>query len=59
MSVSNPCPGEDCTTLGVDARSLDAYGCVTTQDGEVIVFDRDDEDAWIQSDVYDELTEVV
>lgn len=52
MAVSNPCPGENCATVGIDAISLDAFAAVDTDDGEMIVYDRENEDAWIQSDVY-------
>lgn len=45
------CP-DDCSTVGVDARSLERYADVDTDDGARIVFDEDSEDAWIQSDVY-------
>lgn len=45
------CP-DDCQTLGVDARSLARYRAVETEDSEWIVYDDENEGAWIQSDVY-------
>jgi len=52
MAASSTCPGEDCSTLGVDAVSLDAFADVETNDGELIIYDEENEDAWIQSDTY-------
>lgn len=52
MAASSTCPGEDCSTLGVDAVSLDEFADVETNDGELLVYDEENEDAWIQSDVY-------
>lgn len=36
-------------TVGVDAAELERYDHVTLETGEVIVYDQDDENAWIQS----------
>lgn len=50
MALSDADPGENCTTVGVDAVPLGAFAAVETDDGEMIVYDRENEDAWIQSD---------
>lgn len=49
--MSNPCPGEDRASVGLDAIPLDDFAATDTVDGEMIVYDRGNEDAWIQSDV--------
>lgn len=36
-------------TVGADARPLDGYGAVELDDGEIIVYDLDDEGGWVQS----------
>jgi hypothetical protein len=40
------------STLGVDAADFDGFDHVLLEDGDVIIYDRDHEDAWIQSDDY-------
>ena len=45
------CP-DDCTTVGVDARPLERYEDVVAEDGDLIVYDNEDQEAWIQSDVF-------
>lgn len=52
MAASSTCPGENCSTLGVDAVSLDAFTGVETSDGELIIYDEENEEAWIQSDIH-------
>lgn len=42
----------DCPTVGVDATSIDRFTATTTDDGDLLLFDEELEDAWIQSDVY-------
>lgn len=42
--------GSDYTTVGVDAPRMERYADLTTEDGDVLVYDQDNEDAWIQSD---------
>jgi hypothetical protein len=37
-------------TIGVEAADMSRYADVQVEDGEVIVYDRDVESAWIQSD---------
>lgn len=51
MAVSNPCPGENCASVGLDAVALDDFAATDTVVGEIIVYDRENEDAWIRSDV--------
>jgi hypothetical protein len=36
-------------TVGVDATDLRRYAEVALENGEVIIYDRDNEDAWFQS----------
>ena len=52
MATSSACPGENCSTLGVEAVSLDPFADVETNDGELIIYDEENEEAWIQSDTY-------
>ncbi len=52
MATKARCPEGDCPTLGVDANPLGRYVDVDTGDGEWLIYDRDGEDAWIQSDLY-------
>ena len=52
MSITNVCPSEDCHTLGVDANDLDRYADIATGSGDLLVYDREEEDAWIQSDTF-------
>lgn len=50
MGLSDTCPGENCATVGIDAVPLGAFAAVETGDGEMIIYDQENEDAWIQSD---------
>lgn len=59
MAAPSTCPSENCPTLGVDAVSLDEFAAVETNDGELLVYDTGNEDAWIQSDAYDSRDSVV
>jgi len=52
MATSSGRPGENCSTLGVEAVSLDPFADVETNDGELIIYDEENEEAWIQSDTY-------
>lgn len=36
-------------TVGMDATELDRYAEVDLEGGDVVIYDRDNEDAWIQS----------
>lgn len=38
-------------TLGIDAVSLRQFADVETEAGDLLIYDRDDEDAWVQSDL--------
>jgi len=37
-------------TVGMDATELQRYADVSLENGEVIIYDRDNEAAWIQSE---------
>lgn len=52
MAAANTCPGDDCATLGVDAVPLDDFDEMETDDGDLIVYDVNGEDVWVQSDRY-------
>lgn len=38
------------SSIGVDAISLERYSAVQTDDAQLIVYDEQMEDAWVQSD---------
>jgi len=40
---------EEYTTVGTDAVDMDGYEDVTLENGDVIVYDAENEDAWVQS----------
>lgn len=42
--------GADYTTVGVDAPQMERFDAITLEDGDLLVYDRDNEDAWIQTD---------
>jgi len=42
----------DRPTIGVDAVPLDRFADVGTEEGQLLVYDRDDETAWVQADLY-------
>ncbi|MFB6205372.1 MAG: hypothetical protein ABEJ05_02435 [Haloglomus sp.] len=50
MATANTCPDGDCTTLGVDAVPLDDFDQMESGDGDLIIFDVNEEGAWVQSD---------
>jgi hypothetical protein len=52
MATETRCASGDCPTVGVEAMPLDEFADVDTDDGEMIVYDTDNDDAWIQSDLY-------
>jgi hypothetical protein len=52
MAIANTCPGESCTTLGVDAVPLDDFDDMESGDGDLIVYDVNEEEAWVQSSLY-------
>lgn len=49
MSADSTLPDQQ-SSIGVDAVSLDRYSAVQTDDSQLIVYDEQIEDAWIQSD---------
>ncbi|MFT4889688.1 MAG: hypothetical protein ACI9YT_000599 [Halobacteriales archaeon] len=51
MSATSSNPADGNPTVGIDAREYDRYADLTTASGDVILYDRDVETAWIQSDV--------
>ena len=52
MSTEAHSPPEDCPTIGIDAVALERFADVVTDDGELLVYDQENEDAWIQSNQY-------
>lgn len=42
----------DCPTVGADARELARFAAVETDAGDLLIYDEDEEAAWLQSDVY-------
>jgi len=52
MAAQARCPDGDCPTIGVEATPLGPYGDVATDGGQWLIYDVDDEGAWIQSDLY-------
>ncbi len=36
-------------TVGTDARSLDGYGAIELDEGDLVVYDIDHEAGWVQS----------
>jgi hypothetical protein len=52
MATEAHCPDGNCPSLGIEATPLERFADVSTEDGQLLVYDRNDEDAWIQSDLY-------
>ncbi len=52
MSTEAYCPSGNCSSVGVDAVSLERFADLTTENGDLLVYDETIEDAWIQSDLY-------
>lgn len=52
MAVSNQSLGDNSGSVGIDAMPLEGFAAVDTFEGEMIVYDRENEDMWIQSDLY-------
>jgi len=50
MSVDTTDGDEEYGTVGVEAVVLERYAAVELENREVIVYDREDEEAWIQSE---------
>lgn len=52
MSATTPdSTGHTYETIGPDARSYGRYAQVRLEDSEILLYDRDDENAWITSDL--------
>ena len=49
MSTDTAHPNKQ-PTIGVDAALLEQYSAVQTETDQLIVYDEQNEDAWIQSD---------
>jgi hypothetical protein len=47
--------GGEFATVGPDGADLDDYGTIDLENGQVLVYSREHEDAWIQSDDYVDL----
>lgn len=43
---------DECLSVGVDAVPRHRYEDVTTYEGDLLVYDVESEDAWIQADCY-------
>lgn len=52
MATKTRCASGDCPTIGVEANTLEDFGDVQTDEGDWLIFEFDEEEAWIQSDVY-------
>lgn len=50
MSETSTDDADEYTTVGPDAAGYDRYAAVSLADGELLLYDRDEEDAWLQSD---------
>lgn len=52
MGTETAAPTGDRPPTAADAAALQRYADVTTHEGELLVYDVDEEDAWIQADLY-------
>jgi hypothetical protein len=52
-------PEQQFPTVGADAVALDEFDDVETESGDRLIYDREDEDAWIQSDVHADREDLV
>jgi len=50
MSVRTDDDETQYRTVGMDATELERYADVTLENGEVIIYDQDNEAAWVQSE---------
>lgn len=50
MTKTAPAPDDEFTTMGPDAQEYGRYALATIQEDQVILYDIEDEEAWIQSD---------
>lgn len=46
----------DYETIGVDASELERYAELNLEDGELVIYDQKNEDAWVQSGAAVEVT---
>jgi len=49
MAVRTDDSTTDYQTIGMDATELGQYADVSLDDGQVIIYDKDNEEAWVQS----------
>lgn len=52
MTTEPRCVEGDCPTIGVEAAALERFADVSTDDDDLLIYDREEVDAWIQSDLY-------
>jgi len=49
MSVRSEDDDTEFRTVGMDATDLRRYAEITLEDGDVVIYDQDNEDGWVQS----------
>lgn len=49
MAVRTDDSDTEYRTIGVEAAELERYAEVNLEDGDVVIYDRENEDAWVQS----------
>lgn len=52
MTIDAQTPPDAEPTMGPDALDYDRYGAVETADDDLIVYDLDQNEAWVQSSVH-------
>ena len=52
MAIDNEDRVAQVPSVGVDVVELDRYADIETEDGELIVYDEDVPEGWIQTDVW-------
>lgn len=52
MALDTPDRFRRSPSIGIDAVSLDRYSNVETRDGELMIYDEQREDGWIQCDCW-------
>lgn len=55
MSARPGDDAEDSTTVGVNAVDVQRYAEITLENGAVLIYDQENEDAWLQSESANEL----
>lgn len=58
MTKTAPAPDDGFTTMGPDAQEYSRYALVTILEDQVILYDIDEEEAWIQSDTAVRLADI-